>query len=94
MAIGSIECGTSVPISASTQIKTSQGALINIIVSSTTAGTFALYDTPNATVGAPTLIMDTVTPTSSGQSITIRAAFATGLYVVITGTLKISVVYV
>lgn len=94
MAIGAIECGTSVPITATTQIKTSQGAVINIIVSSTTAGTFALYDTANGTVSAATKIMDTITPTTSGSSITIRAAFANGLYVVITGTLSISVVYV
>lgn len=92
MAIGSIECGTSVPITATTQIKVGQGALINIIVSSTTAGTFTVYDTATGTVVGK--IIDTVTPPTSGASVTIRAAFAQGLYVVITGTLSIAVVYV
>lgn len=64
--------------------------LLGIFVSTTTAGTFAVYDSATTTTTAP--ITGTVTPTA-GTFYTIPAAASSGVYVVVGGTLNATVFF-
>lgn len=81
-------------ISATNQIKASAGRLYGLLVSSTTSGTIALYDTHNGNTSTDPLILATFTP-SAGQTPTFLPGviFSRGLYAVIANTLQVTVVY-
>ena len=91
MAIGNLNVGTAKQITGSANIKSSQGALLQVIVSSASTGTLALYD--DAATGTTVKLLDTMTITA-GQSISIPIAFSNGLYAVIGGTASLTIVYV
>lgn len=80
-------------ISASNQIKTSAGRLYGLLVSSTSSGTIAFYDSPDGDTNDP-LILATFTP-SAGQTPTFLPGviFSRGLYAVIANTLQVTIVY-
>ena len=81
-------------ITATTQIKREQGKVYGLLVSSTSSGTIALYDTPDADTSNDPLILATFTP-SAGQTISFLpgAFFSRGLYAVIANTLSVTVIY-
>lgn len=77
-------------ISASGLVKTGSGQLGRIFVSTASATpTITVYDN---TAGSGTKIIDTFTPTSGGMY-TFQAAFATGCYVAIGGTVSCTVLF-
>lgn len=91
MAIGNLQAGAFRQLAATANIKSSQGALLGFFVSSSTAGTIAIYD--DTATGTTTKILDTFTPAGLGW-FDLPAAFATGCYVVIGGTMQVTLVYV
>ena len=91
MAIGNLQVGVPAQISASTLVKSSEGAILGIIVSSATNGTITLYD--SATAATNNKIVDTLS-VNSGNILPISLGFANGLYVVIGGTASLTIVYV
>ena len=64
--------------------------LLGIFVSTTTAGTFTVYDSATTTTTVP--VTGTVTP-SAGTWYAIPASVSNGIYVVVTGTLNATVIY-
>lgn len=91
MPIGNLNVGSYRQLTASANIKSSQGALLGFFLSSTTAGTITIYD--DAGTGTTTKILDTVTPTGLAWY-DLPAAFANGCYVVIGGAASVTMVYV
>jgi hypothetical protein len=79
---------------ADAQIKIGGGKLYGVFVSSTSSGTFALYDSATASTGDPK-IATTVTPTAGGQYLSFPAGiwFSKGLYIDIANTIEYTVVY-
>jgi len=79
---------------ADAQIKIGGGKLYGVFVSSTSSGTFALYDTA---VGSTSngKICNTVTPTAGGQYLSFPAGiwFSNGLFIDIASTIEYTVVY-
>lgn len=80
--------------SADAQIKVGGGKLFGVFVSSTTSGTFALYDSATASTSDPK-IADTVTVTAGTQYLSFPAGiwFSKGLYIDIANTIQYTVVY-
>lgn len=80
--------------SADAQIKIGGGKLYGVFVSTTSSGTFALYDTDIASTSDPK-ICNTVTPTAGGQYISFPAGiwFSKGLFIDIAATIEYTVVY-
>lgn len=76
---------------ATALIKVGPGVLGKISIASTSSGTFAVYD--SATAATTNKIIDTTTP-AAAQVLSYDAAFANGLYIVVTGTLSYTVLYV
>lgn len=91
MAVGNLQTGTPKRITATGNLNNSSGALLGVLVSSSTAGTFQLYDSATTTTTTP--ITGLVTPVA-GQFIKIPIGYATGLYVVVTGTLDATLILV
>jgi hypothetical protein len=79
---------------ADAQIKVGGGKLYGVFVSSTSSGTFALYDSATASTSDPK-IAATVTPTAGGQYLSFPAGiwFSNGLYIDIANTIEYTVVY-
>jgi len=79
---------------ADAQIKIGGGKLYGVFVSTTSSGTFALYDTDIASTSDPK-ICNTVTPTAGGQYISFPAGiwFSKGLFIDIAATIEYTVVY-
>lgn len=78
--------GSGVQFTASKNVNQIPGqTLIGILVSSTTAGTIAVYDS-NATSTA-TKLVDTITP-AAGQFIPMYLACSQGHYIVVGGTIS------
>ena len=80
--------------SADAQIKIGGGKLYGVFVSSTSSGTFALYDTATASTSDPK-IAATVTPAAGGQYISFPSGiwFSNGLFIDIASTIEYTVVY-
>ncbi len=80
--------------SADAQIKIGGGKLYGVFVSSTSSGTFALYDTAISSA-FDGKICNTVTPTAGGQYISFPSGiwFSNGLYIDIANTIEYTVVY-
>ena len=79
---------------ADSQIKVGAGSLFGVFISSTSSGTFALYDSATANTNDPK-IANTVTVTAGTQEIDFPAGiwFSNGLYIDIGSTIEYTVVY-
>lgn len=79
---------------ADAQIKIGGGKLFGVFISSTSSGTFALYDSATASTSDPK-IADTVTVTAGTQYLSFPAGiwFSKGLYIDIANTIQYTVVY-
>jgi hypothetical protein len=79
---------------ADAQIKVGGGKLYGVFVSSTSSGTFALYDSATASTSDPK-IAATVTPAAGGQYLSFPAGiwFSNGLYIDIANTIEYTIVY-
>ena len=64
--------------------------MLGIFVSTTSSGTFVVYDSATTTTTTP--ITGTVTPTA-GTWYSIPASASAGLYIVVTGTLNATVIF-
>jgi hypothetical protein len=79
---------------ANNQIKIGGGKLYGIFVSSTSSGTFALYDTATGSTSDPKIVA-TVTATAGTQYVSFPAGlwFSNGLYINIASTIEYTVAY-
>lgn len=79
---------------ADAQIKIGGGKLFGVFVSSTSSGTFTLYDSATASTSDPKIVA-TVTPAAGGQYMSFPpgAWFSKGLYIDIANTIEYTVVY-
>ena len=79
---------------ADSQIKIGGGKLYGVFVSSTTSGTFALYDSATASTSDPK-IAATVTVAAGTQYLSFPAGlwFSKGLYIDIGNTIEYTVAY-
>jgi hypothetical protein len=79
---------------ADAQIKIGGGKLYGVFVSTTTSGTFALYDSATASTSDPK-IANTVTVAAGTQYISFPAGiwFSKGLFIDIANTIEYTVVY-
>jgi hypothetical protein len=79
---------------ADSQIKVGGGKLYGVFVSTTTSGTFALYDSASGSTSDPK-IANTVTPVAGGQYLSFPAGmwFSKGLYIDIANTIEYTVAY-
>jgi hypothetical protein len=79
---------------ADAQIKIGGGKLYGVFVSSTTSGTFALYDSATASTSDPK-IAATVTVAAGTQYLSFPAGiwFSNGLFIDIANTIEYTVVY-
>lgn len=77
-------------LSASGLVKTGDGALHFIKVSSSTGGSIKLWDNTSA---ATTVLLDTMA-VAAGDEHYLPFAFTTGLYCTITGTASLTVAYI
>jgi hypothetical protein len=79
---------------ADAQIKIGGGKLFGVFISSTSSGTFALYDSATASTSDPK-IANTVTVTAGTQYISFPPGiwFSNGLYIDIANTIEYTVVY-
>ena len=80
--------------SADKQVKVGAGKLYGVFVSSTSSGTFALYDSAAADTNDPK-IANTVTVTAGTQYLSFPAGiwFSKGLYIDIGNTIEYTIVY-
>ena len=80
--------------SADSQVKVGAGKLYGIFISSTTSGTFALYDSATASTSDPK-IADTVTVAAGTQYLSFPYGiwFSKGLYIDIANTIQYTIVY-
>ncbi len=79
---------------ADSQIKIGGGKLYGVFVSSTSSGTFALYDSATASTSDPKIVA-TVTPSAGTQYVSFPAGiwFSNGLFIDIANTIEYTVVY-
>jgi hypothetical protein len=79
---------------ADSQIKIGGGKLFGVFVSSTSSGTFALYDSATASTSDPKIVT-TVTATAGTQYVSFPAGiwFSKGLFIDIANTIEYTVVY-
>lgn len=79
---------------ADAQIKIGGGKLFGVFISSTSSGTFALYDSATASTSDPK-IANTVTVTAGTQYISFPPGiwFSKGLFIDIANTIEYTVVY-
>lgn len=80
--------------SADAQIKIGGGKLFGVFVSSTSSGTFALYDTATSSTSDPKIVA-TVTPSAGTQYVSFPAGlwFSNGLYIDVANTIEYTVAY-
>lgn len=92
MSSGNLEAFNITPITTATTtlVKTGNGFLRSVFVSSVTGGTFTVYDNTTAT-GTP--IVATVTPSAGGVSYTFPCGISTGITIVTTGTISLSILW-
>ena len=79
---------------ADSQVKIGGGKLYGVFISTTTSGTFALYDSAAASTADPK-IANTVTVTAGTQYLSFPAGiwFSNGLYIDIANTIEYTIVY-
>jgi len=94
MSIGNLNIGNSSgPLTGSSVVKTGQGALIGILVSTATSGTIKAWDN---TAASGTVLFDTTAALtlSSPLFVPVNMAFANGLFLTLGGTISCAAVYV
>lgn len=91
MAIGNLQVGNAKAISATANVKSSQGAMLGIFCSSSASGTITLYDDTATGTSVPIAAVFNVT---AGNWYPLPVAFGSGLYVVVGGTAAVTVVLV
>jgi hypothetical protein len=79
---------------ADAQVKIGAGKLYGVFISSTSSGTFALYDSAISSTSDPK-IANTVTATAGTQYLSFPAGiwFSKGLYIDIASTIEYTIVY-
>ena len=79
---------------AYSQIKVGAGKLFGVFISTTTSGTFALYDSATASTSDPKIV-NTVTVAAGTQYVSFPAGlwFSKGLYIDIANTIEYTVAY-
>ena len=79
---------------ADAQVKIGGGKLYGVFISTTSSGTFALYDSATASTSDPK-IANTVTVTAGSQYLSFPAGiwFSKGLYIDIANTIEYTIVY-
>ena len=79
---------------ADSQVKIGGGKLYGVFISTTTSGTFALYDSAAASTSDPK-IANTVTVSAGTQYISFPAGiwFSKGLYIDVANTIEYTIVY-
>ena len=85
------ECGQTAVVTATGNVKASQGILVGYLVCSSSTLTITAYDSAAATTG--TMLHNTLTP-AAGTFVRAPISFGAGLYLVIGGTGSVAVVYV
>jgi hypothetical protein len=88
MAQGNLPGTNYYRISASGNVKTSQGTLLGVFVATTTGGTLTFYD--DSGTGTSKTIVGTFTP-NAGQFYPLPFSFANGLNVVVAGTIDATI---
>jgi len=80
--------------SADSQIKIGGGKLYGVFISSTSSGTFALYDTATASTSDPKIV-NTVTVSAGTQYVSFPAGlwFSNGLFIDVANTIEYTVAY-
>jgi hypothetical protein len=80
--------------SADAQIKVGAGKLYGVFISSTSSGTFALYDTANSSTSDPKIV-NTVTVSAGTQYVSFPAGlwFSNGLFIDVANTIEYTVAY-
>lgn len=92
MAIGNLNVGNPKVMAASANVKSISGELVGFFVSAASATpTITVYD--DAATGTSTPLVTVFTPAASTWY-PIPVGFANGLYVVISGTVSLTCVYV
>lgn len=92
MSMGAIPSGVSSgPLTASGLVKTGEGVLLGILVSSSTSGTIKAWDN---TAASGTVLFDTTAAVTAPLYIPVNMAFASGLYLTLGGTISCAAVYV
>ena len=79
---------------ADAQVKIGGGKLYGVFISTTSSGTFALYDSATAST-SDSKIANTVTVTAGSQYLSFPAGiwFSKGLYIDIANTIEYTIVY-
>jgi hypothetical protein len=79
---------------ADSQIKIGFGKVYGVFISSTTSGTFTLYDSATASTSDPKIV-NTVTVAAGTQyaSFPIGVGFSKGLYIDVANTIEYTVIY-
>lgn len=80
--------------SADSQVKVGAGKFFGIFISSTTAGTFAIYDSATASTSDPKIV-NTVTVLAGTQYLSFPAGlwFSKGLYIDVANTIEYTIAY-
>ncbi len=89
MAIGNLEVGNPTNITATQNIKPSDGVMLGFYVNSTTSGTLQFYNSATTTTTTP--ISGVITPAIGWNYFPV--GFNNGLYAVIGGTLNVTIVW-
>lgn len=90
MAIGNIQSGSYKNMTATANVKASDGVMLGFFVNSTTSGTLTFYDSSSTTTTTP--ITGTITP-AAGNFYSLPVGFSNGLYCVIANTINVTIVY-
>ena len=77
-------------VSATTQVTTRPAVLLGILVATTSAGTFTVYDSAAATTTTP--VTGTITP-AAATWLPLNACLTNGIYIVTSGTITLTAVY-
>lgn len=82
-------------LAGSTQIKVGAGYLTSLTISTTSSGTIAIYDTPDADTSNDPKIINTLTPAANAHFFFGEEGlfFSKGLYVAVANTLTFTVGY-
>ncbi len=79
-------------ITTSIQVKTGTTKLLTIICSSTSGGTYVIYDSDQSSASDPAMT-GTVTPAANSQILYKSLVLKKGLYIVCANTISLTVIY-
>lgn len=92
MAVGNVEAGSTTILTASGVVKAAPGALLGVIVSSSSSLTIKLWD--SATAASGTVLVDTTAAITAPAFLRLPVAFSTGCYATLGGTGSAAFVFV